>query len=109
MPEDLLFEPGTAVRSIDNPGREGVVTKTPPRRKPSGLYVQVRWSDGSLDFVHQDEVEELDNLDRQNHFALIQRGRFGRAVDLRRNLTYVHLSGRLANLVYAMGITNTDF
>ena len=34
---------------------------------------------------------------------------YGRAADLRRNLTYTHLSGRLANLVYAMGITDTDF
>ncbi|RYG55262.1 MAG: ATP-dependent helicase, partial [Alphaproteobacteria bacterium] len=29
--------------------------------------------------------------------------------DLRRSLTHVHLSGRLANLVYSMGVTNTDF
>ena len=105
----LSVEPGTAVRSIDNPGREGVVTNTPPRSRPSGLYAQVRWSNGELDFVHEDEVEPLDNLDLQDPFALVDQGRYGRAADLRQNLTYVHLSGRLANLVYAMGITNTDF
>jgi superfamily II DNA or RNA helicase len=105
----LRFEAGTAVRSIDNPAREGVVTKIAPRKRPSGLYVQVRWSDGSSDFFHQDELEELDNLDLQDTSSLIRKGRYGRAVDLRRNLTYVHLAGKLANLVYAMGITNTDF
>ncbi len=105
----MSVQPGTAVRSIDNPGREGVVTNTPPRNKPSGIHVQVRWSDGELDFVHEEEIEPLDNLDLQDPFELINQGRYGRAADLRQNLTYVHLSGRLANLVYAMGITNTDF
>jgi len=71
--------------------------------------VQVRWADGSSDFYHQDELEEIDTLDLQDPILLIRKGRYGRAVDLRRNLTYVHLSGKLANLVYAMGITNTEF
>ena len=105
----MSLEPGTAVRSIDNPGREGMVTNTPVRHRPSGIYMQVKWSDGELDFVHEDEIEPLDNLDLLDPFALVQQGRYGRAADLRQNLTYVHLSGRLANLVYAMGITNTDF
>ncbi len=101
--------PGTAVRSVDNPGREGVITNSPARQKPSGLHYQVRWTDGDFDFVHVDEIEPLDNLDLQDPYALVAQGRYGRAQDLRRNLTYVHLSGRLANLVYSMGITNTDF
>jgi len=105
----VTIEPGISVRSVDNPGREGVITNTPPRRKASGLYWQVRWSDGSLDFHHAEEIELLNNLDIQDPFALAERGRYGRAADLRRNLTYVHLSGRLANLVYALGITKTDF
>ncbi len=105
----MPFEAGTAVRSVDNPGREGVITNSPPRTKPSGLYFQVRWADGSVDFMHEDELDPLENLDLQDPFALAAKGRYGRAVDLRRNLTYVHLSGRLANLVYAMGITTTDF
>ena len=103
------MEPGTAIRSVDNPGREGVVTKNPARHRPSGIYLQVKWSDGSTDFVHQDELEEIANLDLQDPIGLIKKGRYGRSGDLRRNLTYVHLSGKLANLVYAMGITNTDF
>jgi SNF2 family DNA or RNA helicase len=105
----MPFDAGTAVRSVDNPGREGVITNTSPRMKPSGRYVQVRWADGSLDFLHEDELDALENLDLQDPFALAAKGRYGRAVDLRRNLTYVHLSGRLANLIYAMGITSTDF
>ncbi|MFA0026285.1 hypothetical protein AB4369_25640, partial [Vibrio sp. 10N.261.49.A5] len=40
---------------------------------------------------------------------LLHSGRFGRIDDLRRNLTYIHISGKLANLVYSMETTNTDF
>jgi len=42
-------------------------------------------------------------------YAVLQSGRLGRSEDLRRSLTHVHLSGRLANLVYSMGVTNTEF
>ncbi len=105
----MKYNAGTPVRSIDNPGREGVTTNTPPRKKPSGMWFQVKWSDGCVDYAHEEEIEALDNLDLQDPFALITQKRYGRAADLRRNLTYVHLSGKLANLVYAMGITNTEF
>ena len=64
------LEAGTAVRSIDNPGREGVITNTPTRQKPSGLYFQVRWSDGGIDFLHEEELEPLGNIDQQDPFAL---------------------------------------
>lgn len=105
----VKFPSGTVVRSVDNPAREGTVTNAAPRERPSGSYVQVRWNDGGLDYVHEDELQPITNVDDQDPYALVRAGRYGRAADLRRNLTYVHLSGRLANLVYAMGITTTDF
>ncbi len=36
-------------------------------------------------------------------------GRFGRTEDLRRQLTRIQLSGRLANLIYSLDTTATDF
>ena len=39
----------------------------------------------------------------------IAQGRFGRVPDLRRHLTNIQLSGRLANLIYSMETTHTDF
>ena len=105
----MPFEPGQAIRSVDNPGRRGTVTNSPPRRSPSGTYWQVRWTDGPVDWCHEDELEPAEEAEISDPFALAREGRYGRAGNLRRNLTYVHLSGRLANLVYAMGITSTDF
>lgn len=40
---------------------------------------------------------------------LFEQGSLGRAKDLRSNLTHVRLNGRLANLIYSMETTNTDF
>ena len=42
--------PHTTVRSIDNPGRIGTVTNAVPRRRPMGVYVQVRWADNQTDY-----------------------------------------------------------
>jgi len=101
--------PGVAVRSIDNPGRIGTVTNAEPRHKSSGLYVQIRWADGVTDYLHVEELEPVDSSKGEDLFTLIRKSQYGRSTDLRRNLTFVHLAGRLANLVYAMGITETDF
>ena len=105
----MPFEPGQPVRSIDNPGRRGIITNSPPRVRRSGTYYQVQWADGLIDWCHEDELEPDEAAGFDDPFTLASKGRYGRAGNLRRNLTYVHLSGRLANLVYAMGITNTDF
>lgn len=104
-----MFEPGSQVRSVDNSARVGVVTNTPVRERPSGTYYHIRWEDGDVDFVHEEEIESLDILNVQDPFSLVEQGRYGRVDALRRNLTFVHLTGRLANMVYAMGVTNTEF
>jgi superfamily II DNA or RNA helicase len=103
------WEKGTQVRRFDNPGKTGSTTGQ-QRQRLSGLYIQVRWNqDGSTDYVAEDQIEAVDNATLTDPYAVLAAGRFGRALDLRRNLTQVHLSGRLANLVYSMGITKTDF
>jgi len=40
---------------------------------------------------------------------LLEQGKLGRAIDLRRTLTHVRLTGRLADVIYSMETTNTDF
>ncbi len=40
---------------------------------------------------------------------LFKQGKFGRARDLRGAITHIRLSGRLADLIYSMETTNTDF
>lgn len=104
----MTWDKGSEVRRIDNPGKTGV-TIGQVRNRGGLNYLGVRWQDGSLDYVAEDQLEEVAVILSKDRFELIELGRYGRAEDLRRSLTHVHLSGRLANLVYSMGITNTEF
>lgn len=103
-----MWQKNTDVRLISNPGRTGFCTGN-IRERANKIYVQIKFYDGSTDYVFENELELIASAGGDDHYTLIQRGAYGRASDLRRNLTFVHLAGRLANLVYSLGITNTDF
>lgn len=103
-----MWDKGKEVRLVLNPGRTGICTGN-SRMRGERRFVQVKFSDGTTDFISENEIESASEIDLNDHYELIRQGAYGRSADLRRNLTYVHLAGRLANLVYSMGITNTDF
>jgi superfamily II DNA or RNA helicase len=105
----MAIAAGARVCDIHNPGRVGTVTDSPPRSRPSGQQWQVLWADQSVSYEYEGALERVESLAFSDPYELIVKARYGRADDLRRNLTFVHLTGRLANLVYSMGITNTDF
>ena len=73
------------------------------------IFQQDKHHDGSIDQVHKKELLEKEGDDVAEHYSLLKKGAYGRALDLRQHVTFVHLSGRLANLVYSMDVTNTDF
>ena len=100
--------PNANVRHKNNPGRIGVLTGN-KRERGSRIYYQVKYSDGTNDYVFVNELESDELEDFNDPYQLIQKGSFGRSLDLRQNLTFVNLSGNLANNVYSMGITGTDF
>ena len=104
----MAWERGTEVRRVDNPGKLGATTGH-VRPRGSVNYYGVRWRDGTNDYVAEDQLELTATAQSDDPYAVIESGRFGRSEDLRRSLTHVHLSGRLANLVYSMGVTNTEF
>lgn len=103
-----MWKKGDEIRLALNPGRTGICTGN-TRMRGERQYVQVKFSDGTTDFVSESELDHAADTNLDDYYALIRQGAYGRSADLRRNLTYVHLAGRLANLVYSMGITNTDF
>lgn len=104
----MPWEKGTEVVRIDNPGKQGITTGQ-IRQRGDVAYYGVRWRDGSNDYVAEDQLEPLSTTLGNDPYVVLERGRLGRSEDLRRSLTHVHLSGRLANLVYSMGVTNTEF
>ena len=107
-PEDVSasIAPGSPVRIKTDPRRRGVVMdKT--RNRAQRRYWQVMFPEGP-DFVLESQLELVsDGL--EDPIELLEQGKFGRAQDLREILTYTRLNGRLANLIYSMETTNTDF
>jgi superfamily II DNA or RNA helicase len=100
------MEAGVLVRLKSDPGRKGLTTgKT--RERAGRLLIQVRFPN-SVEYIPKDQLE-IPPKRRENPLDLLDEGRLGLARDLRRAITHVRLSGRLANLIYSMEITNTDF
>lgn len=97
---------GNQVRLRNDPGRMGVLTGKVREQAGTQKY-QVMFPDGKS---YQPEYEiELVQDDHSDPWDLLEHRRFGRVSDLRRNLSHIQLSGRLANVVYSMDTTNTDF
>lgn len=104
MPETIPA--GALVRIRTDPGRTGTTTGRSRNRSDHVVY-QVRFPEGPS-YVPGYELE-LVNDDGNDVYELLENGRFGGINDLRRNLTHIQLTGKLANLVYSMDTTNTQF
>jgi superfamily II DNA or RNA helicase len=100
------IEAGAFVRLKTDPGRTGTATGR-NRSRGENIYYQIRFAEG-LTYVPDYELE-LVRDDPSDVFELLRAGRYGSLDDLRRNLTHIQLTGKLANLVYSMDTTNTDF
>ena len=101
------MNPGDKVRLIANPGRVGVVgneTDGPAHR----LRLLVNFLDGDEQFVLKGSLEKVEK-EQAGPYQLMASGRYGRVSDLRGAITYYRLSGKLANLIYSLNTTNTQF
>lgn len=103
------MQAGDLVRLIDNPSRIGTLTAQRSGAAPRER-VLVNFNDGKRD-IHL--VSALERVDDGGHVDdaqdLMLRGLYGRAHDLRGAITHHRLSGKLANLIYSLNTTNTEF
>ena len=100
------MNPGTLVRLISDPGRRGITTGK-SRTRGGRLFWQVTFPDGSQ-YISEKQLETI-RSEVEDALDLFRQGKFGRARDLRGAITHIRLSGRLADLIYSMETTNTDF
>jgi len=99
------MNPGDQVRLKFDPSRSGVLVKA----KPKGALTLwlVRFPD-QPSWVPEDQLEaESESL--ADPIELLAKGELAGVAALRQQLTHVRLSGRLANVVYSMETTNTEF
>ena len=100
------FVPGCRVRLKHDPGRIGIITGNTRKIRDLCRW-QVAFPEGDQ-YVPEDQLEVVtqggeDALDQ------LERGRFGDELDLRRTITHTRLTGRLADVIYSMETTGTDF
>ncbi|MFC1850963.1 SNF2-related protein [candidate division CSSED10-310 bacterium] len=101
-----MLAAGTSVRLKADPGRTGVITGKTTQRA-GRLRWQVKFPEGAN--YHLESQLEIVPDESEDALELISQGKLGRARDLRGNITHIRLNGRLANLIYSMETTNTDF
>lgn len=104
------LNPGDKVRIASNPSKVGTLTDIfdGPVDKPKRRKVLVRFTNGDENFVLLASLEKVPE-GLEGPYSLMRQGRYGRVQDLRGAITYHRLSGRLANLIYSLNTTNTDF
>lgn len=101
------MQPGDKVRLIANPTRIGVLGNEfdgPPHRR----RVLITYLDGKEDFVLPLTLEKVEAR-KASPYDCIVNGKFSGADDLRGAITFHRLSGKLANLIYSLNTTNTQF
>lgn len=101
------MEPGSKVRVRANPQRVGTVSD---QTDGSGarLKLLVDFPDGE-EFILASSLEKVERSGPPGPDALVRSGRYGRVHDLRGAITYYRLTGRLANLLYSLNTTDTEF
>lgn len=97
----------THVRLIHDPGREGYTTGRTRERRGS-LLQQVRFNDGMHSYFPSDQLEVV-SVDGIDPIEYVQRGLLGSPSELVLTLTHIRLTGRLAEMLYSMDSTGTDF
>ena len=105
--ELMAFPGGTRIRIIGNEARTGKVTERPPRESFGVPQMHVNFDDGAQSWVRSSTVEPVPTT--PDPYRDLRDGRIQGVESLRRNLAHEKLNGRLANVIYSMETSETQF
>src|SRR5690349_20428051 len=94
------------VRLINDPTQIGFLTGN-EQYQGDRRYLQVQFPD-SVKWKPENQLELITSF-KLSPLDMLDSGKLGRPVDFRRALTHIKLSGALADVLYSMEATNTDF
>lgn len=101
-----MFDEGLAVRRRDNPSVTGTITG---KIKDSGgrAYSQVQLANGETKWIPQVALEAVTSA--PDALGDLAEARFSDRSAFSQTLTHIRLTGRLADVIYSMESTNTEF
>lgn len=98
---------GSLVRFKSDPSVIGRVTDDEPTERGGRTFVKIELPTGRRQSVPLNQLEEF--ADEVDPFEDLLKGKFSSPQDLRRAITHLRMTGRLADMIYSLGATNTDF
>jgi SNF2 family DNA or RNA helicase len=107
MPTKSPFKENELVRMRKIPDKIGRVTGRV--RETFVLFVQVKWSDGSNEFIPENGLEKVLESDSEDFESLVSAGRYGRLESIRSHMTYEKLKGELNSVLYSMQTAEIDY
>ena len=103
------WQAGKQVRLINDPQRIGTLTDGICRKRGDRQFYLVLFSDKPApQLIPKDQLEPLPEAP-MHPLDLLNTGKLGTPEVLRRTLIHVRLTGRLADIIYSMEATDTDF
>lgn len=100
-----MFEAGTRVRVKTAPDKIGTITGK-NRERAGRLRLEVNFGD-YREYIRDTSLEAVD--EHSDIFDLFRLGRYASAQTLRSAIAHTRLTGRLADVIYSMDASNTDF
>lgn len=104
----IPFSPGDIIVDLKNPGHPGQYTGNWSQAGPR-IMVKLRYPDGSLKSRPLDLLEKQAEGVGETIEERLEDGRYGKAHDLRRLVTFEKLRGSLHEVIYSMEAAQIDF
>lgn len=101
-----MFAAGDRVRFKDDPSVIGVVTGERDFERAGRQFIEIELPSGRT-ACPVNQLEAV--LAAPDALADLKSGKLSAPADLRRVLTHLRMTGRLADMIYSMGATNTEF
>jgi superfamily II DNA or RNA helicase len=101
-----MFTHGDRVRLKNNPAVVGIITEKPASSRAGRTFIEVELAGGRKSFPSNQLEAVLSDADPIQD---LRDGKFSAPSDLRRAITHLRMTGRLADMIYSLGATNTEF
>ena len=102
-----MITAGARVRLKSDPSVVGTVSDAEPSERAGRTFLMIELPSGRRRSVPLVQLEAV--ADEIDPFEDLEKGKFSSPADLRRAITHLRMTGRLADMIYSLGATNTDF